>query len=131
MAITDKSVEQILQRVDQLAAKLGVTAEHLWEVLLRQARVELYSACLWAAVIFAAIVALSCLLPRLNRNRTKENEKGYHRSDGPAVLFYGNICLVAFLLIILLNVVTTAITLAANPEYWALHQILKTLGGAR
>jgi hypothetical protein len=38
--VADKAVDGILQRIDALAAKIGTTAQHIWDVYVAQAKVE-------------------------------------------------------------------------------------------
>lgn len=42
--------DEVLKRIDALAAKLGVTADHIWSVLMRQARIEGIEWVLWGTL---------------------------------------------------------------------------------
>src|SRR5580692_8969790 len=47
--------EEILKRLDLLASKLNVTAEHLWQACLRQSRIEGYTD---TFILILALVAI-------------------------------------------------------------------------
>jgi hypothetical protein len=45
--------EEILKRIDALAAKLNTTGEHLWSILMKQVRIETYTCIGW--IIFCSV----------------------------------------------------------------------------
>lgn len=105
---------EVLQRVDVLAAKLGVAGEHVWAVLVRQAHLE---------VLFNLAVAVACgyaLRKLILFVRAHTND-----DDLPvAVLGALGIAIVGMFFLAALGY---ALTAALNPEYWALQQILEAL----
>lgn len=103
--------QEILDRIDALAAKLGVVGEHLWAVLIRQVYIEAGLFMLSAGVAGA----LSVFLVRV-WNRSPEYDRD---------VFLG--------IAITLSVVAFIFTLAgisglANAEYHALEKILSKVG---
>ena len=115
--------KEVLARLDALAAKLGTTADQLWTILVKQAGVELVICGLGAAIsgTFFVLGTLSI------RRGVKMPEGRDGLSDGAlAYVVIGSISTIVglFALLIALSAIPT---LAMNPEYWALQQILKVL----
>jgi TRAP-type C4-dicarboxylate transport system permease small subunit len=52
--MTPEMQKELLARLDVLASKLGVTADHIWAICLRQAHVDAY---------LSLLTALACLIP--------------------------------------------------------------------
>lgn len=104
-----------------LAAKLGVTVDHLWGVLLYQARVDAafdFLICVGCAIYF---VVGGRLLRRLHQ-RVEEDDYGNEEPFWLGFSVYAGIGF--FVLIVLLLSAHGFITETTNPEYWALKQIL-------
>ena len=103
--------EELLNRLDALAAKLGVGGEHLWEVLLQQAQVEAWFYSLWAvlgaAVLGAGLIGIA-----------------YFIKEEAAPIFILPIFAGAIIFIPCLH---RAFTAFYNPEYWALQKIMETI----
>lgn len=118
--------QEIMVRIDALAAKLGVTSEYVWGVLVKQAHVEAYSLTLIAAVLGL----LACMAGFAFRHSLK-------KLMAPNVAYadeeiYGPICVVTAIASVGLTAaslvnVYDAITPLLNPEYWALQQVLEVL----
>ena len=62
---------ELLKRMDALAAKMGVTAQYLWAVLIRQAYVEGLTGLALACGMAALVVAGAFGLREIFRERTK------------------------------------------------------------
>ncbi len=112
--------------LEQLAQKLGTTAEYLWATLVKQAPIES------AIGIFQIVVftLLGFLLYRLNGRFSKENDRGlsyYEENEPVAVImvlaFIAWLCCSAILFFCLGDIVSGFF----NPEYWALQQILSKI----
>ncbi len=104
-----------------LAAKLGTTAQHIWAVLIRQARVEI---AIDAIFLILSILIFSAWF-RWLRTYLKRNESDFF--DGsPAEVFPLIVCGIGCL--ILFGFCVACLfelpTLLLNPEYWALQQIM-------
>jgi len=116
----DERVEQLLT---QLADKLGVTVEYLWNVLLQQSQVQIEILQLGQMLVLAIglpIIFITSILTFVGYKREWE--------------VWG--ALFAPLILATLTCVTLSIefhvklmTLYSNPEFWALEQILQRLGG--
>lgn len=117
--------EELLKRLDLLAAKLGTTAQYLWGVYVKQAQVE---------VVCSLITILICLLVcagvavALFKLRALPWTDSYGEPTVAGVLrglLGGSIAAVAFTIIVC--TVSGLPTLLLNPEYWALQQIVAAL----
>jgi hypothetical protein len=109
--------EKYAQLLETLATKLGTTAEHLWGVLLRQAPIS-------GAVDLALCIILAAVawkLIALVKRKTADPESEWRFDPLPAVFF----ALVATILsgVALLSI-PGIVSAFANPEYWALKQLL-------
>lgn len=112
--------EQTQQLIEKLAAKLGTTAEHLWGVLVRQAPISSATEAI-ALAIYATVMVWGY---RLVREKTKE-DGDWNDNCGSIVLPWiiwgvGTLILLIVLCFSLSNIVAGF----ANPEYWALKEIL-------
>ena len=121
--------EKTLQALTGLANKLGITAEYLWGVLLRQAPltgvIDLILIIAWVigAVLWCRFIVRKTTCPK------PTDDKRYPRADwtGEAAFFAWASAVVVALIAGLAVSISLATTVAAlaNPEYWALRQILK------
>lgn len=109
--------DEILKRLDALAAKLGTTAQHLWAVLVREARIEAYEYVAWATLwlVLGAVAAYRF------RCCFKSDDLG-----GPAI-FCAIVATLFFL--IACGCLAGLPGMLLNPEYWALQQVLKAASG--
>ena len=129
----DKIPQELLTRLDALAAKIGTTVGHLWQVLITQARVEAIVAAARVALSLVGVVACCFwLLSMIRRGRSGELtcDHGYHEGEAYASAIVEGVILVAVSLasVIMLLVNLAAFpTLLLNPEYWALQQIMGLL----
>lgn len=104
--------------IDHLAGKLLVPATQLWGVLLRQAKIEGCIELVFSVILFAGSIMLA-LLVRYGVRKYKENK--YSDWDTGAA-FSGAGAVVLF--IIMLFVLSSAITDLVNPAYFAAQTIL-------
>ena len=116
------------QLIESMAAKLGVTAEHLWGVLVAQAPISGAVDLVLCVVMVAAVVWWAWLVKR-KTTRQKTAEAGVHKRaewEDEAVLFWATAVLAGVLVLIFI-IESAHETVAAffNPEYWALLQLLK------
>lgn len=116
--------------IEQLAVKLGTTAEYLWTILLKQAKISAIN-----DIIFLSVSLLfGFILFRIHRYLLKERKVGgyeesyYHKYEEAAILPMV-IFTVAFTItfIISLSSISNIINGLLNPEYWALKEILDTI----
>lgn len=116
--------------IEKLAEKLGTTAEYLWSILLKQAKVQMIS-----EIIFIIIVIIfGIILWRTHKwLSTKKKWDGdyeeagysYHKdASGPMVIGAMIFCI---LFLTALFSIFTIVNCALNPEYWALKKILEVI----
>ena len=109
--------EATTKLIGELAAKLGVTVDHLWGVLVRQAPI---SGVCDVLVIIAWIVGLAWGLRRV-RSKTTDPKCGYDGAEFAWVVWG----IAAALAIYVVSVAFSEIVASfVNPEYWALKQVL-------
>jgi hypothetical protein len=114
--------EATAKLIEELAAKLGTTAEHLWGVLVRQAPI---SATVIAALTLAWVVVLVCGWRFAVRSMKRSNEDSILCADEVRA-----VVIVALILVSIATAVTITIgsvgcvSAFANPEYWALKQVM-------
>lgn len=139
--MSDQAVNEILKRIDVLAAKLGVTAEIIWSILVKQAAIEAWRTGIGAVVVIGAACALLPWVYREIARSTAEHKKtecgggfcfdftGHWRGGFAGFMATTVACVVMLALLIAVVVDLASLpTLILNPEYWALQQIL---GGMR
>ena len=118
--------QEILTRIDALAAKLGVTADHIWLVLVKQAGVEAWMCgAIGVTCAILAVVAFSwCWKLGGQCHSIRESERHYGSGEGfLAGAFFSGLAGVA-LTIATMVLLSGVPTLVMNPEYWALKQVL-------
>ena len=114
---------ELLQRIDALAAKLDVTAAHLWEVLIRQA---------WVFVVQTAVAVfvvgwVTQVYLRWYRS-WKAGRKPYEPEADLAelgLIASGVTLAIAWLIVLILGI--DALGALLNPEYYALSKILSAV----
>jgi cytochrome bd-type quinol oxidase subunit 2 len=116
--------EELLKRLDVLAAKLGVTAQYLWTVLVKQAHIEAAMDTFWAVVFIALLVSgVICLrwsIKKINDPDTYNEEGWIALSTFSGIVIFAGLILVPVF-------TSSAIAEHFNPEYWALEKILSAL----
>lgn len=120
--------DQAINKLSELAAKLGTTAEYLWAVLVRQAGI---SAIIDIMILLAITAAMSLFYRRIKINslvpaKTEQNEypRANWDSDQRLVMRVVFGCLLGVCVVTALLSLTNIFTALLNPEYWALKQIL-------
>ena len=122
--------QEILDRIDALAAKLGVTSDALWAILVRQARVE---ACvdIVAMMLFMCLVIVGWVL------YAKKSRAGWEREDWGSFTMMGVgqisaivvLCAASLAAIILLIFEgSSSVKALIAPEFWA-YKHLPIWGG--
>lgn len=102
--------------IRDLAEKLGTTADHLWQVLVRQAPITAIT----QLVIWGLITATFTLLLIAGVRRCKKEGDDVAICTSISAGLGLGICLLWFAFD-----GHAAITALLNPEYWALKQIIK------
>ncbi len=115
--------------IEALASKLGTTAEHLWGVLIRQAPMSGIVDIVLCVTISAATVWFVALVKHntTEPKATKENEYPYAEWKNEVAFIAWIAAFVAgvFALSYITNTAHGIVSAFANPEYWALKQLVK------
>lgn len=112
-----------------LANKLGTTSEYLWGVLLKQAPITgvidlaLMAAWVIGVVMWCRLVARKTTRPEA----TDQNRYPRAEWDGEGIFFaWASAVAVALIAgFFVSGSIASTVSALANPEYWALRQILK------
>jgi uncharacterized membrane protein YcaP (DUF421 family) len=126
--MTPKLEEKLLE----LADKMGVTVEHLWGVLVVQAKIsavtDLIGALLWTLITVVGTV-VSVKWYRKLRKETEDKLTDYtdwERHDHFPLWVTFCVFTVVVMLVSVINwccITSPVITKLLNPEYWALQQL--------
>lgn len=113
--------KQVFDHIDALAAKLGVAAQFLWGVLLKQAYVEG-----WTYIVFYVLWAGAFCgwIAVFRKFRRLEEESRYNNGEDAWAFvsaIYGIVMAIA--LVVALCTVPTTLTDFINPSYSALLQL--------
>lgn len=117
--------DKTLQAVTALADKLGTTAEYLFGVLIKQAPI---SGALSAAMIAILLVAMAFVVKIVwKKTNARPGDSGKPEWLEEDAGFAWAVVVLLFLVPVSIIADNAAMTVAAfaNPEYWALMQILK------
>lgn len=116
--------QELLTRLDALAAKLGTTGAYLWSVLVRQAYlqgvVDLIEAIICFVVCVVCVYFFKKFLPKTME--TSFNDGFYFLSVMVAAITF------CFSLLLGISLLSDSIMELNNPAYYALHEVLQTLG---
>jgi len=114
--VNEEVQKKAMEMLEALAEKLGTTLEHLWEVLLLQAKVEAVEAGL--VFLTGASVGLYGLWLVNKARDVKDN-------DDQAIRWFLGGALALIGLIPAFGNLLKLPTLLINPEYWALREVLR------
>lgn len=115
---------EVLKRIDALAAKLGTTGEYLWTVLVRQARVEAIQNIV-TVILSAIVIAVSIAVLKWGIRREVEND--WWGEPGNITAIIASVTLAIVCTVIIIQLSNAIPTLLMNPEYWALKQVLEAM----
>ena len=135
----DNIKEEVFKRLDALAEKLGVAADHLWEVLLRQADVAVYGYAVKIAFVLLFLVAgvFVCrwcfrreiaLREAWEAREAREENSRYRPNPDWALPIVVTFPTVVIPIAAILSFAIDALTPLLNPEYWALQKVIEMLG---
>lgn len=121
--------EKTLGVLTALGNKLGTTAEYLWGVLLKQAPITgLIDLALMAAWVIGAVLWCRLVVQKTTKPQATEQNRYPHAEwDGDGAFFaWASALAVAFIAgVVVSGSLQNIVSALANPEYWALRQILK------
>lgn len=108
--------------IRDLAEKLGTTAEHLWEVLVKQAWIsgvtDLVITTIVGVLLVIATREFSGWRKGANRDNCDDDIAAQLGSIGVAIAW-------CVFVVVAANVASASVSALLNPEYWALKQIIK------
>jgi hypothetical protein len=123
VTVSDESVNVILQRLDVLAAKLGVTAQYIYNVYVHQAYVEVIRNLVVGTLFLTFGLLGSYVAKRLLRYAT-----GPDQDDDWPFIVSGVLMMAGVLFIgIALSSYYDALGQWLNPQFWALDQLFKAV----
>lgn len=118
-------MEQATKLLEQLAVKLGTTVEYLWAVLVKQAYVNAITNLIFAGIAALVILIGLAFIPKIMK--LDSTDGGYDISSRTlGWIIY--LIITGACLITVIACTIPAITELANPEYWALKEVLSALG---
>jgi len=115
-------MDQIAPILQQLADKLGVASEVLWQALLKQAAINAYYRIFVVALTLPLIVIGVRMFFKYNAMRnaaTTWTDREYAEN-----YMLGGIALFAIPMLLDLALMGGVFTRLLNPEYWAIQQIM-------
>ena len=114
--------EQLMSMLEALAQTLGTTTELLWDVLVKQAVVEAQIWVIWGVVwvVVWGIMALSSAATALIGRKQEWELWGCWFTLTVFAVFMGSVCVI--------ECYSGYLTVSQNPEFWALNEILNTIG---
>jgi len=119
--------EQTTKLVEQLAIKLGTTADYLWSVLLKQAQIS----ALTDLIYFILISIGGIILFKAHKSFSKKGE-GIYTNKYDKSEYFGIVMVIITTIWVILFFIAffslgNVINGFFNPEYWALNEILSNL----
>lgn len=117
--MTDEQFAQLLQRLDQLAGKLGDGGQGIWAATLAQAPIDGWASVFW----YLTLAACGYGLYRMWKHILSK-DWGYNSPEVPAGILSVIYAIVVFVTIAALPVMIAAFV---NPNYWALRHLLGML----
>ena len=125
--MNDKLVGKVSEYIDAVATKLGVAAEHVYGLLVRQQVTEGVVNIVSGLVILAVLITLIVFTARKIGSKL---DFGYmDGADLAMLLIFGGIgvALIGGCLYFGLSVTTDGIKHLMNPEYYAIKEIIKAV----
>ncbi|MBU8921721.1 MAG: hypothetical protein KOO63_07860 [Bacteroidales bacterium] len=118
--------DEVLLRLDAMAAKLGVAASHIWEVLVARAYLEWIDAVAILVMLLALYPLQKMIYSIWAANFDKESGGGYNdwtKQDCRTVVLSVTAILVVFFGILGVLETVEAFKAGMAPEYWALNKL--------
>lgn len=115
----------------EVAQYLGVAADTVWEVLQKQAKVQLVHNCLWLALLIGVLIYLAVLTRKFAKKfkeakPNSEVETFYYACSfmtEVATVFWG-----AFTVVVGMGKIQECIQIIVNPSLWIIQYVQKLLG---
>lgn len=120
--ISDQSVNAILNKLDALAQKLGVTAQFVYSIYVKQAYVEAIRDTVVSALFLSLGLSFGYLGYRLFKYGVEEDYDGWPFSTGS---FSVLIAIVSFIFCV--AYAYSAFGEFSNPQFWALTTLFQNV----
>jgi hypothetical protein len=112
--------QEILNRLDLLAEKLGVTVEMLWKVCVKQAYIDGYYSIFW--IVFGLfIIAITFYTGKKVWEKVDEGD-GYWKTDKKVAVVVIFLCMNIFSVVSIVDGINGTKKII-NPEYYAFREI--------
>jgi len=115
--------QELLTRLDILAAKLGIAVDQLWEIFIAQAQIDAIATI--ASFILALMVGLG--LMKHSKDKPKLTEKHPHSATLAGVIMVVGIIVTALAVIAIIFGSSGITTQLLNPDYYAWEEIRRIL----
>jgi heme/copper-type cytochrome/quinol oxidase subunit 2 len=115
--------EELSNIIEKLSNRFGITSESMWELLLKQAKLD----AIISTIIFVIMIVCGGILYKLHKYFMKRNNDGniHYEADGggfAAIMVVLTIVWIVFLVIYTIAFISN-ITIFFNSEYWVLKEI--------
>ena len=118
-----EAVEVIMDKLELLASKLGVTGEYMFGIYIKQASVQILSfivfSCIWVLMLALTGWAIKYSIEKDAWKRDEVNPANL------SVIIGGSASII--LCVVFLTTLNTVLACYFNPEYYALKQLLSVL----
>jgi hypothetical protein len=121
----DKAFEKVTEYIDAMAAKLGVAAEHVYGILVKQ---QIAEGITYVIVMPLILAVLAFVLTKLIKSL--KSYEGYDPEGYIAGIAISGLALL-IVFVVAIFVVPEAILKISNPEYYAIRELLDAVGGAK
>ena len=112
------------QLLEKLADKLGTTSQYLWNILIKQAKID--ATIQLIEMIFFIFVGFG--LYKLHKSLSNENNSNNYEDNSVfGALMVTSFIIYVFVMVIFIFFIDNIINGYFNPEYWALHTLLNSL----
>jgi hypothetical protein len=122
--VADKAVDGILQRIDALAAKIGTTAQHIWDVYVAQAKVEGVR-----DLMIVGIMLTMAIVTGIGFKWFWFKAKKADSDIEDFFVFMAGFCVIAFIISVVctFSFAYSAVGEFLNPQYWAFQHLTADL----
>jgi hypothetical protein len=118
-------MNELTTLLESLASKLGTTTEYLWGVMIKQAPIDAFVGITLIIISFLLIIPYVRYIKWFAKNYQKCYDNDTEVGHWIAIVILAII--LCIWLIISICDINNVVTALANPEYWALEQILNKI----
>ena len=109
---------EVLAKIDALAAKIGITVEQIWPWMIRQQYVE--------AIYYSVLAILGIIVSSIILITTIKYWEKIFANDCEVGCVVGNVLFIGFTFVLVIMAIV-AIPNIFNPEYWALKDLIRMI----